>query len=166
LLTALTPETPKALAQMMNTKQAKDFLVQQAAEEAALENVSLSDLEKRMMYFTETDPASCENPIDLHTEFEEQHDMEEYELKISRLLHHADKRLKQEDPEKLRNWQEALQTLRKGDHYILVLLSVDSQLARQDLRIWVVLAWGIGLSIALVILLMLGIILDHYWHNS
>ncbi|MGA3294463.1 MAG: hypothetical protein ABSE45_10835 [Candidatus Acidiferrales bacterium] len=34
----------------MNTKQAKDFLVQQTAEQASVENVPLSDLEKRMMY--------------------------------------------------------------------------------------------------------------------
>ena len=126
----------------MDTKQAKDFLVQQAAEQAALENVSLSDLEKRMMYFTETDPASCENPIDLDAEFEEQHDTEEYELKISRLLDRAHGRLKQEDPQELRNWQEALQALRKGDHYILVLLNVDSELSRRRPRFWAAFAWG------------------------
>jgi hypothetical protein len=84
----------------MNTKQAKDFLVQQTSEQAALENVSLSDLEKRMMYFTESDPRSCENPFDLNGEFEAQYDSGEYELKISRLLHQAYRRLEQEGPEK------------------------------------------------------------------
>jgi hypothetical protein len=149
----------------MTTKEAKDFLVQQVAGQAALEKVSVSDLEKRMMYFTETDPASCENPIDLNTEFEEQYDTEEYELKISGLLHRAHKRVKQEDAAKLRNWEEAVRTLRKGDHYILVLLDVNSELARPVLRIWVVLAWGIGLSIAVVILLMLAVIVGHYFNN-
>jgi len=38
----------------MHVREAKDFLVQQTAEQAALENVPLSDLEKRMMYFTES----------------------------------------------------------------------------------------------------------------
>jgi len=78
----------------MKTKQAKDFLVQQAAEQAARENVPLSDLEKKMMYFTESDPTSCENPIDLNEEFEAKYDKTEYEAKISRLLHHAYDRLK------------------------------------------------------------------------
>ena len=146
----------------MNTKQAKEFLVQQAAEQAALENVPLSDLEKRMMYFTESDAASCANPLDLNSEFEEQYDTEEYEGKISQLLHHAYKRLKHEDPEKLRNWNQAVHTLRKGDHYILVLLDVDSELVQRGPRIFVAIAWGIGLGIALVALMMLGIILDHY----
>jgi hypothetical protein len=58
----------------MNNKQAEDFLVQQAAEQASLEAVPLSDLEKRMMYFTESDASSCEYPIELNDEFEAQYD--------------------------------------------------------------------------------------------
>lgn len=97
----------------------KDFLVQQASEQAALEGVSLSDLEKRMMYFTESD-SSCENPAALNEEFEAGYDTEEYETKLSELLHHAYERLKKEDREKVRNWNQSIQTLRPGDHYILV----------------------------------------------
>jgi hypothetical protein len=37
----------------MRVREAEDFLVAQTAEQAALEGVPLSDLEKRMMYFTE-----------------------------------------------------------------------------------------------------------------
>lgn len=107
----------------MNAKQAKDFLVQQTAEQAALEGVPLSDLEKRMMYFTESD-ASCENPLELNEEFEAQYDTSEYETKLSRLLQHAHQRLKKENPEGVRSWDQAVGTLRKGDHYILVLWDV------------------------------------------
>ena len=146
----------------MNTRQAKDFLVQQTAEQAALEKVPLAELEKGMMYFTESDPASCDNPIDLNREFEEQYDTGEYELKISRLLRHAHKRLKQEDPQKLRNWNQAERTLRRGDHYILVLLDTKPGSRQQGPRIGMAIAWGSGLGIALVILMILGTILDHY----
>ncbi len=38
----------------MRVREAKDFLVQQTAEQARLEGVPLSELEKRMMYFTES----------------------------------------------------------------------------------------------------------------
>ncbi|MGB2900309.1 MAG: hypothetical protein WBB89_13655 [Candidatus Acidiferrum sp.] len=38
----------------MKVREAKDFLVAQTAEQASLEGVPLSDLEKRMMYFTES----------------------------------------------------------------------------------------------------------------
>ena len=108
----------------MNAKQAKDFLVQQTTEQAALEDVPLSELEKRMMYFTESDD-SCENPVELNEEFEAKYDTTEYEAKISRLLHRARERLKEEDPERARNWDQSIRTLRKGDHYILVLWDVE-----------------------------------------
>jgi len=105
----------------MKTKQAKDFLVQQTTEQAARENAQLSDIEKKMMYFTESDSTSCDNPLELNDEFEAQYDTAAYEAKISRLLHHAYERLKGEDPERMREWKLAIRTLRRGDHYLLVL---------------------------------------------
>src|ERR1700678_1214900 len=150
----------------MNTKEAKDFLAELAAQQASLDRTPLSDLERRMMYFTEGDPASCGDPFSLSDDFEEKYDTAEYEAKMSRLLHRAYNRLKTENPGGKFQWDEAISTLEKGDHYILVLLNADSKLDRQGLRIWVVLAWGIGLGIALVILLMLGIIWNHYSNKS
>ncbi len=108
----------------MNTKQAKDFLAQQTAEQAAQESVPLTETEKKMIYFTESDATSCDNPLELNGEFEAQYDTAEYETKISRLLHHAHDRLKLEDPEGKRTWDQAIRTLRKGDHYFLVLWDI------------------------------------------
>jgi hypothetical protein len=113
----------------MDTKQAKDFLVAQAAEQAAIEGVPLSDLEKRMMYFTESDPASCPDPLALNDEFEAQFEMSEYEAKIFNLLDHARERLRKEDPTRTRHWNDAVGELEKGDHYILVLLGLSGALA-------------------------------------
>jgi hypothetical protein len=63
-------ETPfGTIALRMNNKQAKEFLVQQAAEQAALDNVSLSEIEQKMMRFTESDPAACDNPFEVNDEF-------------------------------------------------------------------------------------------------
>jgi hypothetical protein len=104
----------------MRVREAKDFLVQQTAEQAALENVPLSDLEKRMMYFTEVDECP-EDPIALNDAFEAQYDTEEYEAKVSKLMHHAHSRIKKENPEAARQWKEAIKELSKGDHYILIL---------------------------------------------
>jgi hypothetical protein len=94
----------------MNAKQAKDFLVQQASEQAALDCVPLSDLEKRMMYFSEGD-ASCESPLEVNEQFEGQYESAKYETKMSCLLHHAYKRLKVEDSELMREWNLAIRTL-------------------------------------------------------
>jgi hypothetical protein len=90
----------------MRVREGKDFLVQQTAEQAAFENVPLSGLEKRMMYFTET--GECpENPIALNNAFEAEYDTTTYEKKISLLMAQAYRRTEREDPEKLRLWNNA-----------------------------------------------------------
>jgi hypothetical protein len=104
----------------MQASEAKDFLVRQTAQQASLEGVSLSDLEKRMMHFTETEDAS-EDPAKLNDEFEAKFDTNAYESKISGLLHRAYARVKKEDPASARLWTDYVRFLRKGDHYILVL---------------------------------------------
>ena len=105
----------------MNTKDAKDFLAGQAAQQAVLDGVPFSALEKRMLYFTESDPSSCSDPVGLNDEFEEKYDMAEYEAKMSQLLHRAYKRLKVENPGEKLQWDQAISMLKKGDHYVLVL---------------------------------------------
>jgi hypothetical protein len=113
----------------MRDLEAKDFLVQQAAEQGALENVPLSDLEKRMMYFTETGEMR-ENPIKLNEAFEAEYNTEEYEAKISNLLHRAYKRLRKEDDTKSRTWDSAIKCLKQGDHYLLLMWDMQPGGAR------------------------------------
>ena len=140
-------------ASSMKNKQAKDFLVQQTAEQATRENIPLSDIEKNMMYFTESDASTCENPIELNNEFEAQHDTAEYEAKISRLLHHAYERLKGEDPERVREWNLAIRTLRRGDHYILVLWDTkppSEHPIRESLKLL-----GVGMLVAVGIFIVI-----------
>ena len=104
----------------MQVREAKDFLVQQTAEQAQLEGVPLSELEKRMMYFTESGYVP-EDPIALNEEFEAEYDTDEYEVKVHGLLRRAYARIKKENPAAVRQWKEAIRDLGKGDHYLLVL---------------------------------------------
>jgi hypothetical protein len=108
----------------MQVKDAKDFLVQQATEQAALEGIPLSDLEKRMMYFTEGEDKT-ENPAVLNHEFEAMIENEAYELKIYGLLRNAYKRLIKENPTEVQLWSQSIRDLKKGDHYLLVLWAKD-----------------------------------------
>jgi len=104
----------------MQVREAKDFLVWQTAEQAVLEGVPLSDLEKRMMYFTESGYVP-EDPIKLNDEFEAEYDSDEYETKVSLLMRHAYSRIEKENPRACAQWKEAIRTLSKGDHYLSVL---------------------------------------------
>lgn len=118
----------RATIARMRVSEARDFLVQQATEQAELDGVSLSDLEKRMMHFTESADAS-EDPIELNDEFELKYDTAKYEAKVFGLLKRAHARLKKENPEAIRQWDECVRVLRKGDHYILVLLNQNSSIS-------------------------------------
>ena len=104
----------------MRVREAKDILVQHITEQAQLEGVSLTDLEKRMMYFTEG-KAATEDPATLNDEFEAQYDTAKYEKKISHLMHHAYKRLRKENAPALQTWDQAIRRLKHGDHCLLVL---------------------------------------------
>ena len=140
----------------MDARQAKDFLVEQAARQAAIEGIPLSSIEKRMMYFTEG-PDAVEDPVQLNEEFEAQYDMDEYESKLSQLLKHARARLTSEDPAQLETWNQAVTTLRKGDHYLLILLGglarwmpsapslPGSAMAKLSIRILVPIAAVVGI---------------------
>jgi hypothetical protein len=104
----------------MNSKEAKGLLVEQTARQATVQGIVLSDLEKKMMYFTEQDD-SCENPVQLNEEFESQYDTSEYEAKIAGLLRNAYERITREAPETKLMWDKAIHKLGEGDHYLLVL---------------------------------------------
>jgi hypothetical protein len=123
-------------------REAKDFLVGQTAEQARLDGVPLSELEKRMMYFTEG-PGALEDPAKLNEEFEAEYDNEEFEKKISRLMGHAHARLKKQDPVRASRWDTAIRCLQKGDHYILVLAGNTSL---GQIRNWSALKWRITLA--------------------
>ena len=110
----------------MRVKEALDFLVQEIAAEAQAEGTPLSTLERRMLYFTESGDA-VEDPAALNELFTAQYGTAEYEKKISRLVAHAFRRIKRESPVKLRQWNDALHLLHKGDHYILVFCKQPNQ---------------------------------------
>src|SRR5712671_2835107 len=128
----------------MKILEAKDFLVQQTAEQAQLEGVPLSELEKRMMYFTETGEMR-EDFLQLNEDFEAEYDTDEYETKIAKLLGHAYKRACKENDETGRRFDAAIKCLRRGDHYLLVMWDMRpaSHLGGAS-RLDLMIGWGIG----------------------
>jgi hypothetical protein len=136
---------------LMKVREAKDLLVQQIADEAQAQGKPLSDLERRMLYFTESNDA-IEDPAALSAEFAAQYDSAEYELKVARLLRNAHKRIKCEDPEAARTWTAAVREVRRGDHYLLVLWGISppsERPVRDSLK-----HFGIGIAIAVLIFLV------------
>lgn len=104
----------------MKVHEAKNFLVERIKRQALLEQTPLSDLEIRMLSFTENDEPE-EDPLALNAEFEEHYDSDEYENKISRLMRHAYRAACAEGLATKKQWNAAMHRLSQGDHYLPVM---------------------------------------------
>jgi len=101
--------------------EAKEFLVSRIVEEAQHEGAPLSEVERKMLYFTENywtlpDIASVSEA------FDREYDRDKYEKKISQIVRRAHARTRKENPQELEDWKDAIGILGKEDHYILVML--------------------------------------------
>jgi hypothetical protein len=122
-----------------------------------------------MMYFTES-PDAVEDPVKLHEEFESQYDSDEYEKKVSLLLAHAYERIKNGNAQAVAEWDAAIDTLREGDHYLLLLWDRTAtsstplgSILRLLVRLVVLVSVTLGLLLALKYLLKsLGISLASF----
>jgi hypothetical protein len=105
----------------MDSAAAKQFLISKVVDEAEFEHVSLSEVEKKMLYFSEVYP-SLADIYEVNAKFERDYDSEEYEAKIAELLKNARNRDSRSYAGWKQEWEDALHALKKEDHYILVLL--------------------------------------------
>jgi len=100
---------------------AKEFLVSRIAAEAEREGVPLSDVERNMLYFSET-AWTLPNMMAISDQFERRYDQDQYEDKIARLIRTARQRARQEDRPDFEAWSDAIRTLGTEDHYILLMV--------------------------------------------
>ena len=106
----------------MNAASAKQFLISKVMQEAEASHVQLSEVETKMLYFTEMHP-TLPDIGEVNAEFERDYDADEYEGKIARLLKSARLRDSRLSSTQEQEWNEALNALKKEDHYILVMVS-------------------------------------------
>ena len=66
-------------------RQAKEFLISEIIAEAQRENVALSDVERKMLYFTETG-WTLPDIMNVNEDFDREYNQDEYERKIANLL--------------------------------------------------------------------------------
>lgn len=99
-------------------REAKEYLVQRILSQAQSDGVSLSDVERKMLYFSEI-AWTLPDMADVGQEFDQHYDRSEYEVKIAKLIRNL--RRDQDTGEK-RRWSEAIRVLKKEDHYLLALI--------------------------------------------
>jgi hypothetical protein len=112
-------------------RQAKEYLVERIVAESLRERVPLSEVEHKMLYFTESG-WTLPNILEVNAEFERDHDNEEYEQKIAGLVREIEKQNETAGGYEQYRWDDAVVKLSEGDHYLLVLIGLGrSSPARQ-----------------------------------
>ena len=109
------------MRQFGNAREAKEFLVSSIVSEASLENVPLSEIERKELFFSETG-WTLSDIMRVNEEFERNYDSGEYERKIAHLIRNARKRAERTDSEGGKSWADAIEILSEEDHYILVMI--------------------------------------------
>jgi hypothetical protein len=119
--------------------EAKDYLAGQIVEEAARTGILLSDVERKMLYFSETGRTLLDIR-EVSLQFDREYDEGEYERKIGGLAGGLQARMR--DEEKTR-WESAIDRLSRRDHYLLVLVDArrfERKGVRYNLKMLVVAA--------------------------
>ena len=141
--------------QFATCRDAKEFLVVRILDEAQREGVSLSEVERKMLYFSETGWA----PPDIaetSRRFDSEYDQPEYETKIAQLIGNAREGARKENQQEYDAWSDAVSTLSKEDHYLLVMIQQASggeSQGRDLLRLW---ATGFAIVLGLLFLIYIA----------
>jgi hypothetical protein len=100
---------------------AKQFLISRVVDEAAFEHLPLSEIQKKMLYFTEVHP-TLPDIYEVNAEFERSYDSDAYEQKITGLLRNARDHDQKQSPIQGQQWTDSINALKDEDHYILVMV--------------------------------------------
>lgn len=105
----------------MDSTAAKQFLISKVIEQTKLEHLPLSEVEQKMLYFSEVHP-SLPDIYEVNAEFERDCDSDEYERRIAGLLPRGRERNQKESEVQAQQWKEAIEALNAEDHYLLVMI--------------------------------------------
>jgi len=118
--------------------EAKDFIAAVITGEAQRQGTPLSEIERKMLYFSEGSAMRPEMQ-EVSDTFDRDYDQKTYEKKIEKLIQDALKRSRDGGGLDYSSWRDAIRRLRKGDHYILVIIDSARASVRplhDRLRLW------------------------------
>jgi len=111
------------LAEFRSIRAAKDYLAGQIVDEAKRQSVALTEVERKMLYFSETG-STLPDMMAVGEEFDRDYDQDEYESKIGGLVQGIEARDETRSEEEKEAWYDAVLKLCDGDHYLLTLIDV------------------------------------------
>lgn len=119
------------MTEFQNGREAKEYLISRIVEEAQRDNVSLSEIERKMMYFTESG-WTLPDITQVSEEFDREYRQDAYEKKIARLVAKTYKNIPKRSRDEYERWWTAVRLLKKEDHYISVMIAMAGLRPRGD----------------------------------
>jgi hypothetical protein len=104
-----------------SARDAKEFLASRIVAEAQREGSPLSEVERKMLYFSET-AWTLPDIMEVNDTFDREYDQAVYEKKIAKLIRKIRASARADNQDESDAWTEAVHTLGREDHYILVLI--------------------------------------------
>jgi hypothetical protein len=98
-------------------REAKEFLISEIVAEAQSESIPLSEVERKMLYFTESG-WTLPDIREVSEDFDREYDQDKYERKIAKLVKKADGRMRKGSRDDYDRWWAAIRFLQREDHYI------------------------------------------------
>jgi len=120
--------------------EAKDYLAGRIAAEAERDGIPLTDVERKMLYFTETG-WTLPDMKQVSSESDRDYDQGEYEQKIGGLVSKILSRLRDQGESEEGSWDRAIIKLSRGDHYLLLLVDAEQPTqkgAKHNLKVLVI----------------------------
>ena len=106
------------MSRFSSEREAKEYLVGEIAREAERQGRPLSEIEQKMLYFSESG-WTLPDMAKVAETFEQQFDSIKYERRIGGLARSAHKHMGKAGAA---SWSEAVKRLERGDHYLLVMV--------------------------------------------
>ena len=104
------------------TRKAMDYLVRRIAAEAELDGAPLTEIEQKMLYFSEVSP-TLPGMAAVSADFSASYDEDAYEQRIAGLVRAITARDNSQDRDEQTAWDEAVLKLSDGDYYLSVLVT-------------------------------------------
>jgi hypothetical protein len=136
--------------------EAKDFFVSAILSQAAREGVALSDDERWMLRFSESDPGFVVDPARMQ-QLEAEMSDQAYEAKVTGLIRRAYEHDRRQNSDADATYHEARGVLGRGDHYLLVM--IDQALGAVPQRGSMSVVVRVGLLLVLVPAVILTVVI-------
>lgn len=102
-----------------SSRAAKEYLIERIVAQAKQDGTELSEIERKMLYFTESG-WTLPDMAEVSAKFDQEYSQDEYEGKIGQIVGRVHETASEADEE---TWDEAVAVLSSGDHYLLVLIN-------------------------------------------